>query len=1400
MWSSIWDDLGLDAERALGGDQVYRGNRLILFATHKDAQPIESYHSYSLMPLLDAGKNVTALWISSRDNTDKTIAERRLETTRHLVEGVAWVRTRHEFFQTAINVLANNPIDAPFAAFYTEMSRPTLRHNDQNIELVRAGSIGIPNGHPHLPQKVLLTPAVRRAAAANFAESMMPTTAGQKLSGQSINSGSSAASSGDSFRSSNRSETGSLHTSSHPSRSSRGSKQSATYHGAESLASPFARAIESRQCVIIENSQELFSGLPVRQWDALPTTAIVIPLNLDSAAVAPPAVLLLGLNLYRPLDTEYEEWIQQVRGYLASGLSSVIALEEEIGHQAEKDKLERAKEAWFHGAANEFRTPLSLIAAPLDDILHSSKLEPVMRKQLAIAFRNTRKLQQLMNSLFYFTRLESGRVSARFMPVDLREFVTDIGAIFQSPIDNLTRVRFRVKAEEHDKVCVDPVLLEIVVSQLIVNALKYTEHGTITLSLKYTKNAALISVLDTGLGIPEAEFDSVTDVFHRSETVDNRGTGGTGMGLALVKEIVGIHHGTLTIKSQTLDGDNVLPRGSRFTASIPLSLEATVDFAITSFGVYARQIADEVAQWSAEPEGSSDTDTTDISGMTRSERNSVSSGFRDGLMFDKSDMLLIVDEDRDMLDFLHTLFDPFCTVLEAQTSTEAIAIATSTPPDLVIAELMLRPLRGTDLLAELREDPRMRHVPMVLLSSSTDDEDRVAALVAGADDFLAKPFKPRELLLRVHLHMQMGKKRSLLEKLFTEREQELVVLTDACPSGILRTDADGQVMYANDSFREPSGALPGEELSMWLDNCDEETQRRLAPVWLEILTGNEVKTNVQWKWKTGKTMSGVFIRLDMIRPGMSGIIACVTDISYQEEKLLDANTRRIEAEESKQQQELLVDLTSHEIRTPVSAILQCSSLVKENLVALKEQLRFTGEGGFKPTEKLLRDLEDDIEALESELPRYLELTPGIYQCGLVQERIAGDVLALTRIQLDMLSVHDVEMDIRQEARKVLSVFSSEAKMKKIDISLELGDSLDTLGVSLIKTDPVRLGQVITNLTANAIRFTAASAKRTITVRYDVSLVAPQAEGGTIVCDSDSIPTPESPPSVLVDGSPKADALDLAASGTLPGAVKIPLPEDTPIYLLVSVTDTGPGMMPHEKDVLFQRFHQGNRMIHTKYGGSGLGLFICKKITELLGGQISVQSEVGVGSTFRFHIKSRTVASPLPQASISDIPEAIPPPKASEAQVMEPFHVLIVEDNAINQVALHRQLTKAGLRCDTANNGEEALVAVHEANRQSRYTEGTLAGYDVILMDLEMPVMDGLTAVRHIREAEEKGALRPQLVIALTGNARQAQIDQAIEAGMDDVVIKPYRLTALLAKLRDIVTTRRAAHQSDSLHN
>jgi len=228
-----------------------------------------------------------------------------------------------------------------------------------------------------------------------------------------------------------------------------------------------------------------------------------------------------------------------------------------------------------------------------------------------------------------------------------------------------------------------------------------------------------------------------------------------------------------------------------------------------------------------------------------------------------------------------------------------------------------------------------------------------------------------------------------------------------------------------------------------------------------------------------------------------------------------------------------------------------------------------------------------------------------------------------------------------------------------------------------------------------------------------------------------------------------------------------------------VNDSGPGLQPDDLALLFKRFQQGSNS-HNVFGGSGLGLFVSRKLCELMGGRIDVDSVYGEGATFRFFIEAQTVAASVldqpqsPQGHLATRPLTGSPPL--------PLHILVTEDNIINQNVLCRQLRKAGCTVAAASNGLQAIDQLRQAATQTDFGNRRL--FDVVLMDCEMPVMDGLTAVREIRKLEALGQLPTRnYIVALTGNARSGQIQSARDAGMDDVIIKPYNLEELLNRIQ-----------------
>ena len=424
-------------------------------------------------------------------------------------------------------------------------------------------------------------------------------------------------------------------------------------------------------------------------------------------------------------------------------------------------------------------------------------------------------------------------------------------------------------------------------------------------------------------------------------------------------------------------------------------------------------MVDETMQWSKERESSSidsSSDSGNGGGTTSTGDSSVKSsrGFdASTLYFAKEDVILLVDDSFDVRRYMRSIFAPYCAIMEARDGKEALELCEKQPPDLIISDVMMPNLDGFGLLAALKSSKELRMTPIIMLTARGGDENKVDGLLAGADDYLEKPFNARELIARAHMQVQLGKKRRHLEEAFDERTAELRTLSEFSPVGIFRCAEDGTVTFANSAWYEMSGYPPGEPVYNWGDYIHVEFRREVQQFLERVYMTTEPTQTGEWRFANGRWVTTKIIRLEMAAPGLKGILGCVTDITdrkmheeAQRLRVIEAEQRRVEAEEAKRQQELLIDITSHEIRNPISSLMQCSSLVKTNLLSLQEQLEITmaKKEAFTPTRQLLTTINEDLEALES-----------IYQCGLAQERISNDVLSLGRIQLDMLREFPLEL-------------------------------------------------------------------------------------------------------------------------------------------------------------------------------------------------------------------------------------------------------------------------------------------------------------------------------------------------------------------------------------------------------
>ncbi|OCF32765.1 hypothetical protein I316_05687 [Kwoniella heveanensis BCC8398] len=1355
-WSEVWQSLGPLAEMALNGTPVSKEDDLLLLdagISHGN-RLYECYHSWSWVPIVQEDGTVGGLWNAVTETTGRVLLERRLATVRALAEQTSTAKTQEDFDLAVHDSLSANPKDIPFLALYhleslSDLGVDTFRRNSETsstaeqLTFHRTCSIGISISDPSMPKTIVIVPG--NAGSANTEKGVMP---GDYTTTENQSSSSSASSAASAFT---------------------------EYNASDLQAWPIQKAVHTRRPILVRNCRRLISGFPIRIWDELPVDAVVIPLFNEHEQ--PVAVIILGLNVRRPFEQDYIDFIvshsiNPVKTQITSSLIAVRVTEAERRHIEDMEALDRAKNLLFSNISHEFRTPLTLIAGPLEDMV-AETAEGKQKDLLTLAQSNVRRLNRLVSSLMDISRLEAGKLSCLFQPVNLGEFTRDLASMF-SGVANKAHLQYVIECDSTSHlVFVDPDQWEKIVINLISNAIKYTMLGTVKVYLGYEDGHAILRVSDTGVGIPSSDIGRIGERFHRVMST-SRSFEGTGIGLSLVKELVRLHGGILSVTSLTAQESLDDSHGSTFTVTLPLGSDHLPPSAIQlrpvthTLSTNVDDIVREAKLWTNNDAMGTSTPGTDVvSDFDFTQPSTPATGARlpEAKYFRREDVIMVVDGE---CRYVQGVFAPYCTVVEAPDGQEALDMCSRRQPDLIITDVTMPRVDGFQLLKMLKSSVAMKDIPVIMCTARGGEDSKMEGLMSGADDYLAKPFSPKELIARAHVQLLLGKNRKELQKAFEMQTQELRALTDYSPVGLFRISEGGEITFVNSYWYDLSGYPRNKPMDGWLECIVDEYKDRAIAFWMDMFKGTEQDTRtLDLLFTNGRWGDSKIIRLDLVSANLKGLLGCVTDITErvqqqdaQKRRLEEVEQRRLEAEEAKRQQELLIDITSHEIRNPISSFMQISHIattLKTNLIGLKDQLEeaLKKQTGFHPTHQLLNNIEEDLDALDS-----------IYQCGLGQERICNDVLSLGRIQLELF---DVDTNVRQQVQKVVSVFRSEARMNRISLSYSMGPNAEKLGIEMIKTDPVRLGQVMTNLLSNGIRFTSNSDIREIEISFDLSFDPPD--------ESNCLP-------------PETDNTSLASS------------VEQPIYLYIAVSDTGPGMTPDELEKLFQRFSQVSPKTHTIFGGSGLGLFVCR-----LGGRIEVVSDHGRGSTFRFFVKARTCPTAPPsligrRSSVNPghLKAIAPPLKKrdtmsllSSAKVTVPEtsrkpHILIVEDNLINQTVLARQLKHVGFRCQVANNGLEALKKIRKVSA----IEGTADGqpFDCVLMDLEMPIMDGLTAIRTIREQELDGQLHRNAVIALTGNARQGQIDEALAAGMDEVVIKPYRLDNLLSKIEGMLLPRK----------
>ena len=400
---------------------------------------------------------------------------------------------------------------------------------------------------------------------------------------------------------------------------------------------------------------------------------------------------------------------------------------------------------FFANISHEFRTPLTLIFSQTEALLQSPSLSPYFRVRLQRIYRNTFHFRELISELLDFRKMERGKLTLHVCRLDVIAFLREMTEEFQNQAQ-VKNITFSFRADNEEACCwADRRLLRKVISNLLSNAFKYTPvGGKVELVAGVTEKGIEIKVIDSGEGIPEDSLPFVFDRFYQADT--KMSSPGSGIGLALAKGIVELHHGIISVKS-------VMGYGSIFTVLLPVENPFQEEDGV----VYVEaEDAEEFIPMQ---------DMSELSGDSLASPAGETEEILD------KQTILLVEDNEDMLQVLVDMLSPLYKVKIAMNGQEGLDKALEENPDLIISDVMMPVMSGTEMCMKLKTNFNSSHIPVILLTALTSDDSKLKGVQCGADDYVEKPFNHKILLGKI---ANILRSRKLLVQKFQMNKKEKV--------------------------------------------------------------------------------------------------------------------------------------------------------------------------------------------------------------------------------------------------------------------------------------------------------------------------------------------------------------------------------------------------------------------------------------------------------------------------------------------------------------------------------------------------------------------------------------------------------------------------------------------------
>ena len=802
--------------------------------------------------------------------------------------------------------------------------------------------------------------------------------------------------------------------------------------------------------VAATRSSEVISRLPAdldfqaHELVPRPTQGLVLP--VPARGSAPAGVLVVGLNAMRALTDRYRSFLELVASQIAASIGNAQAYEEQRRRVEALAELDRAKTTFFSNVSHELRTPLTLIIGPLEELLRDQALA-VSRPQLETAHRNSLRLLKLVNTLLEFARIEAARLETAFEPTDLAAYTAELASAFRSAVE-AAGLGLRIDCPPlPGPVYVDRGQWEKIVLNLLSNAFKFTFAGEIAVALSWLGDAVELRVRDTGTGIPKDELPKIFDRFHRVSGSHGRTHEGTGIGLALTKELIAIHGGSITVESE-------VGRGSTFVVHVPVGKErrdhagapanrAGEHWSGTAVLDHARPFLDEARLWlanAAPAQGPAPSAGETTAALGEHERETV----------------LIADDNADMRQYLQDTLGKLWTVEAVADGATALEACRRRLPDLVLTDVMMPGLDGFELLARLRAEPATKEIPVIMLSARAGEESRVEGVDAGADDYVVKPFTARELVARVRAHLRIARMRQAAAKALRASEERLRSVIENSRDGITLLDLKtSRYLLLSPAQRELIGfsmdevnALSPDQL---IDRFHPDDLAESIAQRNRVLSGMDpggAPFEYRWKTKEG-TYRWFSTRHKLVRDNdgkpvaLVGVTRDITARKLDEAALLQAKRDLEEADRRKSQ---FLAVLSHELRNPLAPV--------------KTSLRIL--------DRVAPDSEQAARAKEV-VRRQVD----------VLSHLVDDLLDVTRITSGKIRLQLARIDLCELVRRTIEDHHLLFEKSQIEVHAEIPSA-----AIYVDGDSNRIAQVVGNLLLNAAKFTPSGGRVTVEAARD----------------------------------------------------------------------------------------------------------------------------------------------------------------------------------------------------------------------------------------------------------------------------------------------------------------------------